>query len=431
MNYSGLNSKAFFVKEDVFNQYAAPASVNLLPFLSEDFKGEWEQSEQSPLLGSREQAKSFQIAFNCSGEFELQAFSDTLAESLYYNLGSKTQSTNISSLLFVYYTGDSASALLSLSEGILSFKTGVLGSEVLDSNFGESGSIDLSDTNYNSISKLTSYLDSLSFFNAFYIGDDTDLSLSIADFSDFNLKTEDGESYPALLKVEDSDTSTYSYEIEAVAADEEHPSFSAGINKGGNFFVYTGLVSESLSLEASAGEIVKLSLKFSGSKELSNQEEPEYTQKSESPFLSAQNIRLFINGQELYDAVSFKLSLDNSLSDKTQNLGSPYSRKASFGALKSELELELFLSESSLNILSSYQADELLNLVIAFCPESGSLKESTFIHIPCFQLSSASYQVKSEEELFLPVKGQVTKSSHSSYKAFNVSSFNLSQSIGE
>ena len=130
----------------------------------------------------------------------------------------------------ITYTGSEESCILNANsdEKTLSSLTGDAGSEVLDTNFGTAGEIDLTDPLYNTIKLLIDYINDLNDYEAELVSGDEDLDYSSENILNSVSRAEDNGAY-ILFNVESvlNDDALLSWEFvkETLEFSEEQKTF--------------------------------------------------------------------------------------------------------------------------------------------------------------------------------------------------------------
>lgn len=170
------------------------------------------------------------------------------------------------------------------------------------------------------------------------------------------------EAAPAL---EDGTTGVYKHVFTALGPQDEQPSFSVTIDRKAAVHAYTGLVVDSLKIEAQAGDYVKGTLSVKGRDEVAG---------SINAALAVPTLKAFrfANGSVTFDGVEYgsvtgaNFSFSNSTDDGDQTLSSGYNYTKPLHSMKSaEVEFDVFYDADTNTIREEkYKQEALLGIVL-------------------------------------------------------------------
>lgn len=397
-----------FEKETIEGVFISPTKE--IPFKSCDIKKAMKTEEDSSLVGAVFTTDIVTMGYDVQGNIEVNAYPETIGETLYFSLGKDSIDNPIKSIVTIRYNGTAKGCRVKTSAGSLITET------YDGTNWTEDLSIDLTGKTTIELCNAIN-LDSDYISNVWGTDNASELSITTA-------KTISNETDRKTELVIWRNTSTIAKNHNIYASNnvtDSIPSFSVIIDKGygtGKSFGYSGCKINTMGLTFATKTFLTSSMSIRAKNEISEQTYLSTPFTMTNPF-TTNRTRIFIDGYEFTDIKDLKIDINNNMYiDEAVGIDTYNAQDRQGGTIQisgtANLTIEDNNPQTTYILNQKYEKNEAIDIMLLCETEieiDTGIKSMFVIYIPKVKLSDGTVSVGGAERLSLSFQGQAVKSS--------------------
>lgn len=428
MSRTGRLGNISFKKESTWGSYIAGDLY--LRASTESLANKIDNVEDPSLVGQIFPTDQIKVAEGVEGGIEGVCQPDTIGVLLHGVLGGESSAVGNGTLghIVVSYNGANAYERITKATTNLTVEKSTLGSSWIgDSTFGTAGVLDLSSSLYDNLGLLTTYISSISGFDAVLLGSSTAGSTNIANFSATNLKSASVKVGAKILDCESSvSTTAKKHSLFSALATQELPSYSFTINRvlGTNQSLgYIGCKIKSLSIQQSAKDLSKISISLDGKQELTAQTDISLTLPTAQAF-SSNNWKIVFedstgNLTEFDEVKDLSININSNVDDN-RVVGSLYKKEQI--RQKGTIDISMTANNTSTQyaLRTSYLNSTGVSVYLyvksaTLIDSTNSVPYSLLIRIPEIKFTDFASPLNTPDRLTITAAGSVIKPKNTTY----------------
>lgn len=419
--YSDLQMK----KESVYGTYVTPDKK--LRISSESLNTTIEQVDVENMIGKEGLSEVVKVAEMAGGGIESKIYPDELGEIIYATLGGQDAVNNPhTGIIIVAYNGSEDGARLTLSSNSLTAEI-YNGSWVADTNFNTTGTIDVSNSSFDTLGELATAINGYTGWSAKLLGSSSGDSTSIADFSATNLKYDQVKEGALLLKDVVTSTVAKNHKIYP-SISSLLPSYTIQVNRNlgtNKSFAFTGSKISSLTLNNTAKDVLAYSVTIDAQKELQDQTDVSLSVDPSILPVSACNATIVIvdDAGAIYTFDEMKdlsLTINNNITTDDFVIGNCYKKEQVQQGFNVEISGNANNTDSQFSLRDKFINNNNLEMYIYWtssneADKTNSVNYQMLCKIQNLYLSDFSSPASSVEKLVIAYAGKATISKSNVY----------------
>lgn len=422
MANTGRLGRVDYEKETTWGVAATSAMKNLR-VTSESLTRAIEHVEDGQLIGEIYTTDMVKVADGATGGFEITAHPEEVGPLFYFSLGKQeTPGSPSAGYLRVNYTGSENYASLQIASGIMTAKVGAdAAAAIADVNFNTTGSIDFSDLSFDTLTEVATAIQGYTGWTAQEFGSGAASMASVADQSETPLKEDAQLQGSFITPIPVTSTESAVHKITPAQATDDMPSFSLKINRTlgtDKSYVFTGCKVNTLAINMTAKDLVKLSLGLSVKEELNDQTDQSGTINDLQGYISPRTDVYYneINVDEVKDSV---INVNNNL-DESNVVGDflKIEQIRNGGTIEQSGTLNLTTgSDGSYQFYSFYVNDTPIEQVYYiespfYADQTNNVKYSVLIKLNKVKLTDFNSPLSTPDRLTISEAGMAVKSKY-------------------